>query len=77
MERERYLPEARRLLVLIPNNEVAFVMENQEIRKLVEKYVEVLEFGAPRLREIDQGQRPWLFDKYVHILCSGIYYYIR
>jgi hypothetical protein len=43
MEREWYFAEACRSLVLIPNHEVALIVEDEQIRELVEEDVEVLE----------------------------------
>jgi len=54
-------------LELVPEYEVSLIVEHKQVRECIKKDVEVFEFGAPWLSEVDQSERARFFDKYVHL----------
>jgi len=54
------------LLVFIPYDEIAFVVEDQHIREGIKEDVEILELLIPRLSKVDERERSRVFDKDIH-----------
>ena len=59
-------------LQLIPNDEIALIMKDQEIAKLIKEDVKVLKLWAPRLSKVDESQWSWFLNKNVHIFLCNI-----
>ena len=66
MQREWDLALTTCSLELVPDDEVALVVEHEQVTELIEEHVEVLELAAPGLSKIYEGQRTRLLDEDIH-----------